>query len=175
MSKSGESILFETKLKQFSMSTSQRTRFLGSSSHNLDGKFRLTVPSKWRDKGDEEVEYMGIPDPEGCISVFPPRMIEKMEDRAAEISLGDTEGQDVLATVFGNAEAFTFDKQGRIILPEGLRAHGNISKSVVVVGHLTHFRIWGVEEFEKKKNGTGDRVLSESMEKLKKSLVKLGL
>lgn len=158
------------------MSSSPRIRFVGSSSHNLDGKFRLTVPSKWRGKATEaDLEYIGMPDPDGCIAVYPPRKIEMLEDKAAEISIGDTRGQDVLAHVFGNSETFSFDKQGRIILPEGLRKHAKIDKAIVLVGQLSHFRIWSAEEFEKKQSGTGDRELTEEMVELKNALVELGL
>jgi|TARA_B100001093_G_C26663729_1_gene943056 MraZ protein len=156
------------------MSTSPRIRFVGSSSHNLDGKFRLTIPSKWRGKTSEDMEFIGMPDPEGCLAIHPPRMIEKMEDRAAQISMGDTKGQDVLAQVFGNAETFSFDKQGRIILPDGLREHANIKKGIVLVGHLSHFRIWSLEEFEKKQKKE-ERELSSEMQELKRALQELGL
>jgi MraZ protein len=116
--------------------------FVGEFLHQLDAKNRLCIPSKWRFSGDQEDVYLALPNPLGCITIYPPKMIERLEEKVSAVSLGDTRGQKVLAKLFSQADTFGCDKQGRIILSEKLIRHAGISKNALLVGSYATFNIW---------------------------------
>jgi MraZ protein len=116
--------------------------FVGEFLHQLDAKNRLCIPSKWRFSGDQEDVYLALPNPLGCITIYPPKMIERLEEKVSAVSLGDARGQKVLARLFSQADTFGCDKQGRIILSEKLIRHAGISKNALLVGSYATFNIW---------------------------------
>jgi MraZ protein len=123
--------------------------YVGEFRHNLDAKGRLTVPAKWRFAGDDQEDvYLGIPNPDGYISVLPPRKIAQLEERLMETRLADRDEQATIQTIFSISSLFGCDKQGRINLTEGLLAHAGISREAVLVGNFTSFNIWNPERYE---------------------------
>lgn len=123
--------------------------FVGEFSHQLDAKNRLCIPAKWRFSGDQEDVYLALPNPLGCITIYPPKMVERLEEKVAAVSLGDTKGQKVLAKLFSQADTFGCDKQGRITLSEKLVKHANIEKNALLVGSYATFNIWNPESYAK--------------------------
>ncbi|MDP0498425.1 MAG: division/cell wall cluster transcriptional repressor MraZ [Verrucomicrobiota bacterium JB024] len=122
--------------------------YAGEHRHNLDAKKRLTVPSKWRFDGDENALYLAFADPSGCVTVYPPKMVEQLKARLSSISLGDKKGQRAIMRLLGQSDQFTFDKNGRINLNERLYRHAGIEKEVVLVGTVNKFHLWEPERYE---------------------------
>ncbi|TVR51333.1 MAG: mraZ [Puniceicoccaceae bacterium] len=129
------------------MTTQAKPFFVGSYRHNLDAKNRLTIPSKWRFAGDEEMDSLGIPHPGGYISILPPAEVEKLYERASEKALSDDEGQALLQKLFSQAHPVRCDKQGRINLSETLLAHAGIERETVLVGTMNKFAIYSPERW----------------------------
>lgn len=125
----------------------KKTAYVGLVRHQLDAKNRLTLPSKWRIT-DDEGEYLAIPNPDGFIHVYPPRMVERLEEQVSKVSLGDADGQALLMQLFSAAYAFTYDRQGRFGLTEELIRHAGIAKEAMFVGSFTTFSIWSPERYE---------------------------
>lgn len=122
--------------------------YVGEYQHNLDAKNRLTLPSKWRFAGDEEELYLALPNPVGCVSIYPPRMVSKLEEKVEQVSLGNKKGQRALARLFSKADSFGFDKSGRINLSDKLIAHAGLLKESLLVGNFVTFNIWNPERYE---------------------------
>ena len=61
------------------MATNQTTFFVGEFTHALDSKGRVTIPSKWRISGGDNT-YLALPNPSGYITVYPPKMIGRLEE-----------------------------------------------------------------------------------------------
>lgn len=130
------------------MATKERSLYVGEFQHNLDNKNRLTIPSKWRFSGDEEEVYLALPNPIGCVSIYPPKMVAKLESKIEEVSLGNKKGQRALAKLFSKADYFGCDKNGRINLNEKLIAHAGLDKETVLVGNFVTFNIWNADRYE---------------------------
>lgn len=124
------------------MTTSEKCVYVGEFQHLLDSKNRLTIPSKWRFTGDQEDVYLGLPNPIGCITVYPPKMVAKLEEKVSSVSLGDEQGQKALMRLFSRADTFGCDKQGRVNLSDKLSLHSKLEKEVILVGNFTTFHIW---------------------------------
>ena len=97
------------------MAANGTTFFVGEFTHALDSKGRVTIPSKWRIQGGENT-YLALPNPSGYITVYPPKMIERLEEKVSEASLSDPQAQSLLMELFSKADSFGCDKQGRINL-----------------------------------------------------------
>lgn len=125
------------------------SRFVGVKRHNIDEKGRLTIPSAWRPRPDsKENFFLALPNPSGFVTVYPPKMIAQLEERIAQISMGDMEAQQALTDLMSMAHSFSCDKQGRINLNDELLAFAGIAKEAVLVGKLTSFSIYSGETYE---------------------------
>lgn len=138
------------------MATKERSLYVGEFRHSLDSKNRLTIPAKWRFSGDEEEVYLALPNPIGCISIYPPKMVAKLEEKVEQVSLGNKKGQRALARLFAKADHFGCDKSGRINLNEKLTAHAGLDKESVLVGNFVTFNIWNAERYEEYLNKEDD-------------------
>ena len=125
--------------------------FAGKYTHTLDAKGRVTIPSKWRIQGGENT-YLALPNPNGYIDVYPPKMVARLEEIVASIKLSDHEKQTKAMELFSQADSFGCDKQGRINLGESLRAHAGIGGKAVFTGSLRHFSIWSEERYDERES-----------------------
>ncbi|MFP6899849.1 MAG: mraZ [Opitutales bacterium] len=126
---------------------SKRTIYVGEYEHSVDGKGRVTIPSKWRFRGDHLEEYLAMPNPDGCITLYPPRRIEYLDEQISEVGMAG-EGYVDLQDLFRVSDSFSCDKQGRIILNDSLRAHAKIKKVALLKGDFNKFHIWGPEGWD---------------------------
>ncbi len=122
--------------------------YAGEFRHNLDAKQRLTIPAKWRFSGDESNLYLAFPDPSGCITVYPPKMVAELKEKLANVSMGDRRSQRAITRLLGAADSFTIDKNGRINLNSRLFEHAGVAKEVVLVGTVNKFHLWNPERYE---------------------------
>ena len=128
------------------MSEIGTTFFVGEFTHALDPKGRLTIPSKWRIPGGENT-YLALPNPGGYITVYPPKMVARLEEKVAEASFSDTRTQALLMELFSKAHSFGCDKQGRINLNDKLLEHAGITGKAVLVGNFSAFAIWSEDQY----------------------------
>ena len=121
--------------------------YVGEFRHNLDPKNRITVPAKWRFSGDDVDGYVAWVHPEGYIAVYPPRKIKEFRERIVSIAESDKRGQRILWRLFGKADRFGCDTQGRIKLSDKMVKDAGIRKAVMLVGLGETFNIWSAERF----------------------------
>ena len=147
------------------MSSNGTTFFVGEFTHALDSKGRVTIPSKWRISGGDNT-YLALPNPSGYITVYPPKMIERLEEKVSEANLSDTEAQSLLMELFSKADSFGCDKQGRINLSDKLLIHAGIKGKAVLVGKFSTFAIWAEDRREKEGVGKSERDIFDAMREL---------
>lgn len=134
------------------MANEATTFFVGEFTHALDSKGRLTIPSKWRIPGGDNT-YLALPNPGGYVTVYPPKMVARLEEKVAEASLSDVRAQALLMELFAKAHSFGCDKQGRINLNDKLIEHAGISGKGVLVGNFSAFAIWSEARYAKRPSG----------------------
>jgi MraZ protein len=122
--------------------------YVGEHGRSMDEKLRVALPTKWRPENEVEDMFLALPNPIGCITVYPPKMVVRLEEKISEVSLGDRRGQMVLAKLFSRADTFCCDGKGRIKIDERLIKHGDILREVVFVGGGSTFSIWNPEKFK---------------------------
>ena len=126
---------------------------LGTHSYQLDPKGRISLPARFREVlSDGAVLTLGQ---DGCLFCFPRA---EWESRAAEVRalpLSDATGRAYARMFFGKAEALDLDSQGRLLVPQRLRAEAGIRKEAVVVGVFDRMEIWDRETHERYEAGHG--------------------
>ena len=107
---------------------------------------------------------MALPNPGGYITVYPPKMVARLEEKVAGASLSD-KAQSLLMELFSKAHSFGCDKQGRINLNDKLLEHASISGKAVLVGNFSAFTIWSEDRYSKRE-ATDERNIFDAMREL---------
>ncbi len=114
--------------------------FLGTHQPRLDEKGRLILPAKFR---DELAGGMVITKgQERCLYVFPASEFAAMTERMAAAPVTSKASRDYLRVLFAGASDETADRQGRVMIPTGLRGYAGLERDVVVIGANTRLEIW---------------------------------
>ena len=124
--------------------------FVGQFDHNLDSKFRLTIPSKMRVSLDEGmVITRSLTEP--CLEIYP---TESWKEKAAEMESLPRVNRDarrIRRIFFANAEKLELDKQGRIVLSQRLRDVAGITNEATLIGTGSFLEVWepgNLDEFD---------------------------
>jgi MraZ protein len=147
--------------------------FRGSSSHMLDPKGRITVPSRFRKTiQDGGADAVMITSMDKCLWSYPLNEWSKIEEKIKALGEKSTEMRRFRRTFIGDAFECACDKQGRVLIPPAQRTYAALEKEIVLVGVLDHFEIWS------KDNWVNERQLMEEdmlKEEVRKEISRLGL
>ena len=114
--------------------------FMGEFQHSIDAKGRLIVPAKFREKlGDTFVVTRGL---DGCLFGYPLDEWNKLEEKLNEMPLAKKDARLFVRFFYSAATECEIDKQGRINIPQTLRAHAQLEKSCVIIGVSNRIEIW---------------------------------
>ena len=114
--------------------------FLGEFSHNLDDKGRLTIPAKFRDElAGGVVITRGI---DRCLSVFPRVGWDSLAERIAQLPITQRNARNFGRLMFSGAADFIPDRQGRVLIPQGLRTYAGLDGEAIVIGLYDRLEIW---------------------------------
>jgi MraZ protein len=120
---------------------------LGTHSYQLDPKGRISLPARFREGfADGAVLTLGQ---DGCLFCFPRAEWVARADEVRALPLSDTEGRAYARMFFGKAEAVELDSQGRLLVPQRLRAEAGIGKEAVVLGVSDRMEIWDRQAHER--------------------------
>lgn len=152
--------------KQANLGTTQM--FIGEYSHTIDEKGRLAIPAKMRAKLiDGAVVTRGI---DTCLFVYTKEEWEKLAQKLAALPLTDSRARAFVRLMLAGAMDVEFDKQGRILLPNYLRAYANLKKQAVVTGLYNRLEIWDESAWKEFKTKT-----EQDTEDINNHLVNLGI
>jgi MraZ protein len=114
---------------------------LGEYEHTLDDKNRLTLPAKFRQVfADGIVLTRGM---DGCLYGYAkPEWESFVEGRLEQLDPLSREARQMSRFLFAGAAETEPDRQGRVMVPAPLLAHGKLEREVVVAGVRDHIEIW---------------------------------
>ena len=114
---------------------------LGEYEHTLDDKNRLTLPAKFRHVfADGIVLTRGM---DGCLYGYAkPEWERFVGGRLERLDPLSREARQMSRFLFSGAAETEPDKQGRVMVPAPLLAHGKLQREVVVAGVRDHIEIW---------------------------------
>lgn len=119
--------------------------FLGRYDHAIDTKGRMALPARYRDHlADGVVVTRGF---DKCLSVYPMAEWSPLAKRVSELSISDPDVRALRRLLFADAADLELDKQGRILIPAGLRDYAGLDREAVVAGMHTFIEIWSPEQW----------------------------
>ena len=102
--------------------------FRGRSIHTLDAKGRIRIPTRFRDilKTRYEDRFV-ITNLDRCLVAYPLQEWEIIEEKLGSLSLVRQDVKAFQRFFISGATECSFDKQGRVLIPQTLREIGRAS------------------------------------------------
>ena len=117
--------------------------FQGASQLTLDGKGRVSMPTRHRDSlaASCEGRLTLTRHPDGCVLVYPRPAWEQRRQQIAELPYAARALQRLL---LGSAVDVELDSAGRILVSAELRDAAGLERDVMLLGMGAHFELWDV-------------------------------
>jgi len=121
--------------------------FQGASSLSLDGKGRLSIPTRYRDvlSAAAAGKLTVTKHPHGCLMLFARPEWEIFSSRISNLPMSAQWWKRIF---LGNAMDVEMDATGRVLISPELRAAGGLTKEIVLLGMGTHCELWDRATYE---------------------------
>ncbi|MBW1980854.1 MAG: division/cell wall cluster transcriptional repressor MraZ [Deltaproteobacteria bacterium] len=117
--------------------------FRGRFHHTLDAKGRLRIPTRFREILQKQFnDQLIITNLDRCLIAYPLPEWEKVEEQVGGLSKMSPDIRAFQRFFISGATECSFDKQGRILIPQTLRDYAKLEREVVIAGVLKNFEIW---------------------------------
>ena len=136
--------------------------FRGGPVLTLDGKGRITVPSRWRDLLMTNVQGQMVvaKNPAGCLSLYPLPVWEQFEMTLLAL----TSEHDQWRRIFmGSATDVDIDSASRVLVPPELRVWAGLEKDVKFMGVGPNFELWDMARYEARETVTIAQGMPEAL------------
>jgi MraZ protein len=133
---------------------------IGSYTHNVDVKGRIFIPAKWRvDLGDTIIVTRGLMGggDSKCLFAMSAEAWKEYAARFSQLPVTDANAQDIRRITFANACDCEPDKQGRILIPSGLREFAALEDEATLIGVDNRVEIWSAKNWERKNAAIAER------------------
>lgn len=120
--------------------------FRGGPVLTLDGKGRLTVPSRWREllMANVQGQLVVAKNPARCLSLFPLPVWEGYQARLMDPATP----MEWRRIVIGSATDVEIDSGSRVLIPPELRQWAGLEKDVKFMGVGSFFELWDSARFD---------------------------
>lgn len=121
---------------------------VGTYQHNMDDKNRVFIPAKLRENlGDRFIMSKGI---DHCLSLYSFDEWEKFLQKFDRFPAAKVRNMKLYFC--GGAVEVKPDSQGRVVIPQLLKAHAGLKKELTITGVQEHAEIWDSEQWNEKFN-----------------------
>ena len=114
--------------------------FTGEYRHGVDEKGRLAVPARFRlelQAGAFVSKWTDL-----CLAIFPKDAWDDVATKVGSLHLSDADGRAFQRYLFASAFEVELDRQGRLVIPSGLRGFAGLVGEVAVIGSRDHVELW---------------------------------
>lgn len=120
----------------------------------MTDKGRLSIPARFRDvcRGKYGEDAFIVTNFDRCLIAYPLKEWHEMEKKVLELPQFKQEVISFSRYLIGNAVDCPLDGQGRILIPQPLRSHARISRSVTMIGMLNKIEIWSKEIWDEEQS-----------------------
>ncbi len=131
--------------------------FLSTYTNKVDAKGRISVPARFR-QVVAEGEFPGVvifPSfNAACLEGVTMARIEELSDLIdAEFEPFDDTYGAFAHSILADAYELTFDSEGRVLVPQELLDHGNVTSHATFVGLGKRFQIWEPQAYVRQREG----------------------
>ncbi len=137
--------------------------FMGTHLNRLDAKGRVSVPAPFRTalrNGSEDGTASLVLRPSHthpCIEAWPTAVFQELETPLDRLDLFSEAHDDLAASLYADAWPVEADREGRIVLPESLVAHADLTDQVAFLGLGRTFQIWEPAAAERRRAEARER------------------
>jgi MraZ protein len=148
---------------EFSEAQAKRMdRFVSTYTNRIDAKGRVSIPASFRAVLERDGYAGGI----YCYPSLDAPALDAGGERLAKTIDGllsglpdySNERDELSVALYGDVQVLGLDGDGRIVLPEALRAHAGITSQVTFVGLGQKFQMWEPGQFEKRRQRAREKV-----------------
>lgn len=126
--------------------------FIGEYVYTIDHKKRLSIPSKFRrELGKRAVLTTGL---DNCLVVYPIGEWQKLTKKLEALPNGQTDARGFVRIMLSGAVDVSFDKLGRILVPDYLKDYAFLKKNVSILGLSNRIEIWDQKRWQEYKSKT---------------------
>lgn len=126
----------------------RQVTFYGSYEHSIDDRGRIAVPARYRHSlADGMVLRSGM---DGCVELYSSTGFEsEVELRLGEQrSTREIGGRRIRRAFLPGAFDVELDRQGRVLVPQGLRDEASLKDRAVIIGCGDYIEIWNPDRWE---------------------------
>ncbi len=120
--------------------------YLGSYLYQVDEKGRVTLPAAFRRDGDTQ-SFVLIQAQPDALTLYPAQTWAEVQERLRALVRSAPRSRHRMLGLTANAAEVIPDKQGRILIPERLRAGAGIEDEAQLVGAIDKIEIWNPKKF----------------------------
>ena len=135
--------------------------FFGTYEHSLDGRGRVAIPAVYR----RELHDGGVlrPADDGCLELythegFGEETTRRLGDSGTSRRGDRQRRRDFLPDAFGFHQ---LDQQGRIVVPQAMREHADLTDRITLVGLGDYIEIWSPDRWEDARQAASEAVAEE--------------
>ena len=123
--------------------------FYGEFEHSIDRKGRLILPAKFREVAKNQFveKFFVTRGLDKCLFMFSEEEWRSQENKFKTMSFTKQQSRTFNRLLFSGAVEVSFDKQGRILLPQYLKDFAAIKKDVMIVGVSNRIEIWAKDSW----------------------------
>ena len=138
--------------------------FMGEHSHTIDAKGRIIIPAKFREElGAQFVLTLGL---DHCLTIYPMEEWDKFQEQLNQLPRTNKETRVFRRFFTAKAAICELDKQGRILVPSGLREYANLEKDVVITGNDSNIEIWNKEKWDEMNEDIDIETVTEELHEM---------
>ena len=144
------------------------TQFLGTHTNRLDAKGRVSIPAPFRaalrtENGGNASLVLRPSHTHPCGEGWPDAVFQALARRLDALDMFSKAHDDMAAAIYADAFPVEADKEGRIVLPELLVAHANLSDTVVFMGIGKTFQICEPAAAARRRDDARERARAEGL------------
>ncbi len=141
--------------------------FRGRYEHTIDGKGRLSIPSRFRDVLREHYDdRLVVTTYDGCLIAYPYAEWRKLEEKVAQLPEFHKDTRSFLRFFYSSANDCAIDRLGRVIIPQILRDYAELSKEVVLIGAYKQLEIWAKPRWEVAEKESSPEEIGSMLERM---------
>lgn len=120
--------------------------FVSTATNSVDGKGRTSVPATFRERLPDDAVYVW-PSVHGAFlegggEALIEALLNEIFDGLADGTMDPADAEAQQMVLLGESRRLSYDKTGRMVLPDDFRAHACITDAASFVGLGNRFEIW---------------------------------
>ena len=137
-------------------------RFVSTFTNKIDAKGRVSIPAPFRAVLERDGYGGGIycyPSLDApALDAGGERLAQKIDGLLSGLPDYSDERDELSVALYGDVKILGIDGDGRILLPQDLRAHAGIDGEITFVGLGDKFQMWAPQAFEQRRSKAREKV-----------------